>query len=393
MSAGSRRWLWALAILAGLLYAAKSLVCGVYLVETASMEPTIQGSRPGGERVLVVYGGAPPARFDPVVVLREGEAVPLVKRVVGLPSERVQIVDGDLLIDGARLGPDAPRPAAIPVFDERWQDPSAAFPIPQAAQPFWSLAHGEWKLVARSGVRAPNRLEFFGDVKDSYLDAEHALVEGEIPVNDLALALDLLQEEPGSLASFSLSEAGDVFDFEIARTREGKLAARILRRGEGDDAAPEMLASAELGLHATGWHRVRVSNIDNTLCLERDGRRVLVAQYEENRFAREDRLQLGHSLLPRLAFGGAGGELHFRGLRIERDLYYTPRGDYATHKAEGLGPASYFLLGDNSSQSRDGREWGETKARELIGRPVRVVWPLTDFRAIQGAVPPPPRLR
>ena len=36
---------------------------------------------------------------------------------------------------------------------------------------------------------------------------------------------------------------------------------------------------------------------------------------------------------------------------------------------------------------------GETPAEEIIGRPTRIVWPLSHWRAIEGAVPPPPLAR
>ncbi len=271
MTNRAKRWLWILALLACALLVLKSLVCGIYRVDTPSMEPTIQGTRPGGERVLVVYDHSPPARFDLVVVLRKGEDTPVVKRAAGLPNERVQIVDGDLLVNGQRLGPDEPRPRPIPVFDERWQDSAHAFPIAPAANAAWKREAGEWTLVTHE----PSRLEYYGDVTDGYLDAEHALVVGEIPVNDLVLELELAQDEPGSRASLTLSEAGDRFELALELAADGRLTASLLRHGEDAATAPETLATAVLERGAPGWHRLRFSNVDNALSFERDGVRVL----------------------------------------------------------------------------------------------------------------------
>jgi len=392
MSRRTTRWLWALAFLAAAALALKALVpFGIYHVESASMEPTIHA----GERVLVFHEHPAPARFDPVVVLRKGEETPLVKRVVGLPGERVQVVDGDLLVDGKRLPPEEPRPRPIPVFDERWMDPESGFPLTDQNRAFWKREPGQWTLVARTGAgaRAGSRLEFYGDVKDSYLDAGHAIVAGEVPVNDLALELELEQDERGTRASLTLSEAGDVFELALGRGEDGGLEASLLRRGADASAAPEILATCKLEAGAPGWHRVRFSNIDNALAFERDGARILQFSYESNRFARADTRQEGHSLLPRASFGGADGTLRFRGLCLSRDLYYTQRGEFAVSARGNLGPEGYLLLGDNSSFSRDGREWGETRAQELIGRPARILWPLSHLRAIEGAVPPPPLVR
>ncbi len=54
--------------------------------------------------------------------------------------------------------------------------------------------------------------------------------------------------------------------------------------------------------------------------------------------------------------------IELRGLRIDRDVYYTQspatRRAYAGHLFE-LGRDEYFVLGDNSPDSHDGREWTE----------------------------------
>jgi signal peptidase I len=394
MKPAARRWLVALAILAGALFTLKSLVCGIYFVDTASMEPTILGLQ-GGERVLVVYDRTLPARFDVVVALRKGEDTPVVKRVVGLPGERVQIVEGDLLVNGRRLPPEAPRPRTIPVFDERWQDVQAAFPPAPEARPLWTRTDGRWSLAARSGTgaRVASRLDFRGEVMDSYLDAQHALVVGETPVHDLALEFDLLQDDSGTRASAQLSEAGDVFELALEFGADGKLRASFLRHGEDLAGTPETLATRAIERGSPGWHRVRFSNIDNALSFERDGALLLQTSYAENRYARADTRKEGRNRLPRASFGGAGGTFGFRALRLERDLEYTPRGSSAVQGALDLGPDGCFLLGDNSSFSRDGREWGETGAQEIIGRAVRVLWPLGHLRAIEGALTPPALVR
>lgn len=383
MTIRARRWLWAAAIVALLLALLKALVFGLYHVDTASMEPTIQGSR-GGERVLVLYGGSAPQRFDLAVALRAGEDAPLVKRVGGLPNEHVQIVDGDLLIEGKRLPPDAPRPRPIAVFDERWQDPEQAFRATTEGGAAWQRAQGEWRLDAR-GEHASGQLALVLDVRDSYLDAQHALVAGETSVNDLVLDLELELAAAGTRVELGLSEEGDRFVLELEARADGQLGARIERRG----VESAELASGECACAAGTRHRVRFSNIDNALCFELDGQRRLVASYAQNRFAPEDRLQEGRNYAPRAWLGGAAGGLAVRGLRLERDLYYTQRGGFATQGALALGPDEYFLLGDNSASSRDGREWGPTLERELIGRPLWIVWPLSHVRRLEGALGPP----
>ncbi len=387
MSSRARRWLWAAAILAVLLALLKALVFGLYHVDTASMEPTILGSQ-GGERVLVLYDRSAPARFDPIVALRAGEDAPLVKRVGGLPNEHVQIVDGDLLIDGKRLPPDAPRPRPIPVFDERWHDAEAAFRSSVEHGAAWSHAAREWRLDA-SAEHASGELRLAADVKDSYLDAQHALVAGETSVNDLVLELELELATTGTRVELGLSEEGDLFVLALEARAGGRLHATLSRRG----VQPEPLGEGEWPLDPARAHRLRFANLDNALGVEIDGERRLCASYAQNRLAPEDRLEEGKNYLPRVWLRGEAGRLVLRGLRLERDFYYTQRGGFATQGALSLGPDEYFLLGDNSASSRDGREWGPTLAGELVGRPLWIVWPLGHLRRLEGAIPPPVLVR
>jgi signal peptidase I len=65
------------------------------LVQGGSMRPTLEP----GHRIAVAPLLRPPARGDLVVLARPG-ALEVVKRVVGLPGERVRLSGGRLEIDG-----------------------------------------------------------------------------------------------------------------------------------------------------------------------------------------------------------------------------------------------------------------------------------------------------
>src|SRR5512136_311146 len=72
------------------------------IVYGQSMEPNLHDN----ERVIldkVSYRIGEPAREDIVVFPVEGEPLPLIKRVIGLPGETVEIRDGRVLIDGVVL--------------------------------------------------------------------------------------------------------------------------------------------------------------------------------------------------------------------------------------------------------------------------------------------------
>jgi signal peptidase I len=81
------------------------------LVKGGSMRPTLDP----GQRIAVAPLVRPPARGDLVVLNRPGN-LEVVKRVVGLPGERVRLLSGQLEVDG-RAVPE-PYLAGPPSFGE-----------------------------------------------------------------------------------------------------------------------------------------------------------------------------------------------------------------------------------------------------------------------------------
>ena len=72
------------------------------IVYGQSMEPNLHDN----ERVIldkVSYRLGSPARGDIVVFPVEGEPLPLIKRVIGLPGETVEVRHGQVLVDGVAL--------------------------------------------------------------------------------------------------------------------------------------------------------------------------------------------------------------------------------------------------------------------------------------------------
>ncbi len=48
-----------------------------------------------------------------------------------------------------------------------------------------------------------------------------------------------------------------------------------------------------------------------------------------------------------------------------------------------LGPEEYFVLGDNTRNSRDSRYWGAVPRRNIIGKVTRIYWPFTRINALE----------
>ena len=65
------------------------------------------------------------------------------------------------------------------------------------------------------------------------------------------------------------------------------------------------------------------------------------------------------------------------------DRYYYNSGLYGTEFPAKIPEDCYYVLGDNSLNSKDSRYWGFVPGRYLIGRPLFVYWPLKRIRILR----------
>ncbi len=80
---------------------------------------------------------------------------------------------------------------------------------------------------------------------------------------------------------------------------------------------------------------------------------------------------------------GSAVRAGFRAVRVLRDLHYTELGEHGLAEALELGPGEIFVLGDNSADSTDSREWGAVRLEQLIGFAEAVVWPPASLRRLR----------
>ena len=95
-----------------------------------------------------------------------------------------------------------------------------------------------------------------------------------------------------------------------------------------------------------------------------------------------------------VAFGGETVEIANGKVKINSETVDTPkifqeigyynRGPYGAEGAQITVPRDcYFVLGDNSSSSRDSRYWGFVPRKFLLGRAFVIWWPPRRIRAIK----------
>ncbi len=69
---------------------------------------------------------------------------------------------------------------------------------------------------------------------------------------------------------------------------------------------------------------------------------------------------------------------------IKNIYYYNTHGDYGREGSKVEVPQGhYFVLGDNSGSSLDGRSWGFVPYENVIGRAEFIYWPFDRMRTIQ----------
>lgn len=87
-------WIKALLIAISLAFIIRTFILTPIVVEGASMKPTLQDQ----DRMIVTKIGEP-KRFD-IVVFHASEGEDYIKRVIGLPGDRIEYIDDKLYVNG-----------------------------------------------------------------------------------------------------------------------------------------------------------------------------------------------------------------------------------------------------------------------------------------------------
>lgn len=318
-----------------------------------------------GDRLLVekwtyATGLRSPQRWD-VIVFRDANAPQqhLIKRAVGLPGESIELRDGDIFINGriARKPRHVQDALWTIVFDQSY-GPRAG---ERSAGPRW--------IADTDGASGWSGLE--GRVLRHDAEAEDGVIAFRA-----SSGTDYFRDMLGYNRRSDEHFVGDLrVRFELVVPRDGALECTIERPG------PDV--ALRLGVSSTDVFELRVGNVPDApdWSAERLEAGLLAAAPIQIELAFVDRrayFAVNHrividtgSALDEWAPVGARGEpigvslrargaCEVRGLRIDRDVYYsrtshtrraTPNDPFA------LGPDEYFVLGDNSADSHDSREW------------------------------------
>jgi signal peptidase I len=282
----------------------------------------------------------------------------LVFRLVGLPGETIELVNGDVFVDGER-SIKSPRTAAtmwIPLHDSAHlpSSPLGSHPgwKPEAGDASWRRDGAGWRFEDRAGREA--RLVFENPLLGhlSYNDLRPRRDNaGFEAVRDVRVEVDLYKFSGGAL----------VFEW-----RSGAEAVDAVVKPDGTvelRAAGRSIEGKTGGAIADGT-RIAFSFRDGEAQLSAGAGEV--ARLQVSPMGIEAFKALGAKNPPcRLAIAGRGCRLSISSLRVFRDVHYVDVPSFAGRdskvgsgcrdRAVVLGEGEFYVLGDNSESAFDSR--------------------------------------
>ncbi|MHC4379843.1 MAG: signal peptidase I [Planctomycetota bacterium] len=303
-----------------------------------------------------------PQRDDLVVFHEPGTGKLVVKRVAGIPGESVQLVDGNLYLDGeVHRRSLASVEDLVPMLDVRGD--AAGKPLRLEDHGFEPAEGDYWRLEG-SGVaflqRPPSADYLLDGVK----------VPGEHPATDLGLEVefDLLSAE--SQLHLVLRKGTSTLIAELSA--QGRTLNILLQTPIRQEA--EVLFALDLEeAHPHGALFFTLADHGITVTLN-DEILITGLPYPTPEPTRNSELPPDFSNFEHAGVGGIGPLLVGR-IRLGRDILYRSTGTYGGAEAFHLADGQYFLLGDNPTQSRDSRQYGAVPSERIVGTVLSRAWP------------------
>ena len=359
-----------------------------------------------GDRILVlkcIYQFLEPKRWDVVVFKNPTDPTEnYIKRLIGLPNEEIKIVDGDIYVDGQITR----RPAAVqkehwmPIYDHDFQpiNPNERdmFDGRSWQAPF-NFEGSAWKISVDNPTQfvldcpaddQPKVLaydeESVNDFTVTYAYNDVHTYVNKPDCNDLMMRFHVKPESKEGRIGITLSKYG--VDYQAWLDFSGEMVLVKVSGGQVTEYDRQPVPPPDPGTFSL----VKFANVDHQLLFEVNGNRLT-----------KDLGRLPNAMehatsdsVPAAIFGT--GKLTLSHVALYRDIYYLSKPDggrtpRATAKEPfQLNADEFFVMGDNSPNSEDGRWWGEPKVsskgteppREgvvpryyLVGKALFVYWP------------------
>jgi len=344
--------------------------------------PEDGAQRKAGDRILVhkwpmmFSRWLGPRRWDVIVFRNPAEPDEnYIKRLVGLPNETIEIIDGDVFIDGqiARKPHRAQEVLWSVVFDQNHLPYADAA---SAMTPHWvgddnPAENGDgWaglssRVITYRGRGGNPHAIRFAPYDPRYFQDVSAYNRGPSRpvapfVNDLRIVGELSLIDGAGGVRFELERGERRFVVEL----DVNGSASLFMGETGSRAPLQLVHATRIAALSPGLpRRVEFGHVDYRVYFRVDGRELLATNDEDYTPDIDVLRESGGGQPAVLRIAAMDLDLELRGLRVDRDVYYTYRAG-VTRRANAGNPFAlrgdeYFVLGDNSADSRDSREWTE----------------------------------
>jgi len=361
-----------------------------------------------GDRILVlkcIYQFLEPKRWDVIVFKNPPEpTINYIKRLIGLPGESIQIIDGDIYVDGqiSRKPAKIQNELFMPVYDNDYQPArpgDGSFNGHLWQQPFRKVPDSKWvttdsknPTIFRLDSSVDNSLVYDtsigNDFKATYA-YDNVDTYGYMPYcSDLMVRFDSRSADSQGRIGAALSKYETNYKAWVETSGE-----MVITKNQGGGQDME-LARKSIDRPAGGKTvPFKFANVDHRLIFEY-GDEKLTCDLGRNL---QDAGQITENIEPRVEIFGSG-KLTLSHIAIFRDIHYT-KVKFANSYEHGratkedpfvLGQDEFFVLGDNSPNSEDGRWWnragvankglpeyrvGIVPRNYLVGKALFVYWP------------------
>ncbi len=369
-----------------------------------------------GDRILVlkcIYQFFEPKRWDVIVFKNPTDpAINYIKRLIGLPGEKIQIIDGDIYINGqiSRKPAKVQQELWMPVYDNDFQ------PV-RPTVPAFNFNHQRWEQPFRAEERYskwiidPSAPTLFhldcptdeistmsynssigNDFRATYAYDEVRRYREQPYCSDLMVRFYVRSELNDGRIGIGLSKYETQYEAWFNLTGE-----MVIEKKDKDGSDVELTRKSIKPCQTGEPVLIQFANVDHQLIFQ-SGNETLT--YDLGRDP-ESAGRIRDDVQPEVKIFGAGKMSLFH-VAIFRDLHYTEalpvngmkQGRASRDNPLELEEDQFFVLGDNSPNSEDGRWWdrqglankglplyriGIVPRDYLVGKALFVYWP-SGFR-------------
>jgi signal peptidase I len=382
--------------------------CGYHLPSRRAMPVA------NGDRILVlkcIYQFFEPKQWDVIVFKNPPEpSINYIKRLIGLPGDTVEIIDGDIYIDGeiSRKPPKVQKELWMPVYNNDYQPvlpQQRSFNGHMWQQPFRNIEDSKWithdannptlfrldrdaeqihSLVYDTSIGNNFRATYAYDDISEYRYMPYC--------SDLMVRFYARSAELQGRIGIELSKHQTYYRAWFDLTGE-----MVITKTDNDGKTTDLIRRMPIRSPAINKATlVKFANVDRQLIFEFGSEKLT---HDLGRDA-EDARQKQTDVEPQVRIFGSG-KLTLSHIALFRDIHYTAKRSPNSHEqgratqgnAFPLEEDEFFVLGDNSPNSEDGRWWrakgkgnngrfypeGIVPRDYLVGKALFVYWP-SGFR-------------